>query len=159
MQAGSVPHFPDEDSKLRASSVKVRRGGNCPNSLEVLQQLLVRHPDHHVAPYLISTLPSRASPATARIRSSFGPDTIVDMTRSIYREGYTDAASSYALRSEATGSRTLVSFNDLPEMTTEEFIATTDGLPPGQSRTWWHFEVRRQGPTQHGRAPIVITGR
>ncbi|KAK4147170.1 uncharacterized protein C8A04DRAFT_24968 [Dichotomopilus funicola] len=36
----TIPHFPTEDSKLRATALQVRRGGNCPNSLEVLAQLL-----------------------------------------------------------------------------------------------------------------------
>jgi ketohexokinase len=146
----SVPHFPDEDSKLRATNLKVRRGGNCPNSLEVLQQLLSRHANHNVSSaYLISTLPARAAPATARIWDSFGVDTIIDMSRCIYREDYMEPASSYAMRSDATGSRTLISFNPLPEMTADEFIATTDGLPRSERKTWWHFEVRGK-PHRHG---------
>ena len=36
----TVPQFPEEDSKLRATSFTRRRGGNTPNTLEVLQQLV-----------------------------------------------------------------------------------------------------------------------
>ena len=35
-----VPRYPEEDSKLRATSFTKRRGGNTPNTLEVLQQLV-----------------------------------------------------------------------------------------------------------------------
>ncbi|KAI1847182.1 hypothetical protein JX265_011857 [Neoarthrinium moseri] len=135
----SVPYFPEEDSKLRADSLRVRRGGNCPNSLEVLQQLLARQAEHTVKPCLISVLPSRDSPAAKKIIESFGTQGIVDLDRCVYREGHTEAASSYIIRSEATGSRTLVNFNDLPEMTLDEFANATSDIA---GRTWWHFEGR-----------------
>ncbi|KAK6855751.1 Ribokinase-like protein [Apiospora arundinis] len=139
----SVPRFPEEDSKLRATSLSVRRGGNCPNSLEVLQQLLAaeQQQSHKVRPYLVSCLPSAEGPAAARIRDSFGPDSTVDLTRCIYRGQHEQPASSYIIRSEATGSRTLVNYNDLPEMTLAEFQAAIDGLDP-QHDMWVHFEGR-----------------
>ncbi|KAK8110377.1 uncharacterized protein PG998_006834 [Apiospora kogelbergensis] len=137
-----VPCFPDEDSKLRATSLSVRRGGNCPNSLEVLQQLLAQQQQSHkVTPYLISCLPSAEAPATARVRDSFGSDSTVDFTRCIYRRGHDQPASSYIIRSEATGSRTLVNYNDLPEMTLDEFQTAIEGLDP-QDDMWVHFEGR-----------------
>ncbi|KAK8135434.1 pfkB family kinase [Apiospora sp. TS-2023a] len=140
----SVPHFPEEDSKLRATSLSVRRGGNCPNSLEVLQQLLkAQEGEGHkvVRPYLISCLPSAEGPASARVRDSFGPDSPVDFTRCIYREQHDQPASSYIIRSEAAGTRTLVNYNDLPEMTVHEFQAAIDGLDR-QNDMWVHFEGR-----------------
>ncbi|KAF3002813.1 hypothetical protein E8E14_005066 [Neopestalotiopsis sp. 37M] len=136
-----VPFFPDEDSKLRASSLTVRRGGNCPNSLEVLQQLLDRQPGHNVTPYLISALPSAESPAAAKIRESFGKGSIVNLEKCIYHPGYSEPASSYIIRSEATGSRTLVNYNDLPEATVDDFKSVANDLLLGGGRTWWHFEV------------------
>lgn len=121
----------------------MRRGGNCPNSLEVLQQLLAQQQQSHkVTPYLISCLPSAEAPATARVRDSFGSDSTVDFTRCIYRRGHDQPASSYIIRSEATGSRTLVNYNDLPEMTLDEFQTAIEGLDP-QDDMWVHFEVRR----------------
>ena len=143
----SVPRFPEEDSKLRATSLSVRRGGNCPNSLEVLQQLLTTQhsQSHQIRPYLISCLPSAEAPAAARVRDSFGPDSTVDFTRCIYRGGHDQPASSYIIRSEATGSRTLVNYNDLPDMTLNEFQAAIEGLNP-QDDMWVHFEVRRPYP-------------
>ncbi|KAI1342262.1 Ribokinase-like protein [Xylariaceae sp. FL0016] len=133
----SVPHYPGEDDKLRATSLQVRRGGNCPNSLEVLAKLLQREGVEHVNPYLISILPSADAPATARIQESLG--TRVDMSRCIYRTGCSEPGSSYVLRSQANGSRTVVNYNDLPEMTTDEFVEAVDGL---NDNTWFHFEGR-----------------
>lgn len=111
-----MPSYPDEDSKLRASSLQVRRGGNCPNTLEVLQQLLreergARESDQ-VRPYLVTCLPSRRASATVRILESFGVETLVDFSRCIFREENQVPASSYIVRSLATGSRTLVNYND-----------------------------------------------
>lgn len=37
----TVPHFPHEDSKLRATSRKTCLGGNIPNTLGVLSQILI----------------------------------------------------------------------------------------------------------------------
>ncbi|KAI5924308.1 Ribokinase-like protein [Camillea tinctor] len=148
----SVPFYPEEDSKLRATNLQVRRGGNCPNTLEVFQQLLREESlsggeaGHHVKTYLISCLPSRDAPATATIADSFGPGSAVDLSRCIYRAGSSQAASSYVLRSAASGSRTLVNYTDLPDMTVEEFVAAVEDLSDDDDNddddTWFHFEGR-----------------
>ena len=151
-----MPHFPDEDAKLRANDIQVRRGGNCPNTLEVLQQLLRSDHDRRhrrgarrqpeaplppqptrVRPHLVSCLPSQSAQATKTILSSFvdpgSPDTVaaeqvrdgaqdVSFEHCLYREGHGEAASSCIIRSQATGSRTIVNYNDLPEMTAGEFV-------------------------------------
>lgn len=39
----TIPHFPDEDSKLRATSRKNRLGGNVPNTLAVLSQIFKKN--------------------------------------------------------------------------------------------------------------------
>lgn len=135
----SVPFFPSEDSKLRATTLATRRGGNCPNTLEVLQQLLSR--GCHVKPYLVSCLPSRDSAATRRVTESFGEASPVDLQHCIYRDGHTQAASSYIIRSEQSGSRTLVNYNDLPDMSVQEFERVALSFSPDQE-AWWHFEVR-----------------
>ncbi|KAI1076264.1 Ribokinase-like protein [Whalleya microplaca] len=135
----SVPHYPGEDEKLRATNLQVRRGGNCPNTLEVLQQLLKEPNRCDVKPSLISCLPSAEAPATARILDSFGSGSLVDFTRCIYRKDHADPASSYIIRSEKTGSRTLVNYNDLPEMTADEFIAAAKEVG---DEAWYHFEGR-----------------
>lgn len=69
--------------------------------------------------------------------SSFGP--AVNLTQCIYREEHKEAASSYIIRSSTTDSRTIINYNELPEMTCEEFIVMADRL--GSELTWCHFEA------------------
>lgn len=135
-----MPFFPAEDSKLRARSLSIRRGGNCPNSLEVLQQLL--QPRDDLKPYLVTSLPEKASPATKRIIDSFGQESPVDFGYCQFRENHTEPACSWIIRSEETGSRTLVNYNELPEITTQEFEAVVNSFD-GDQETWWHFEVNQ----------------
>lgn len=137
----SVPHYPGEDAKLRATSLEVRRGGNCPNSLEVVQQLLAAGGSIDEARlYLLSCLPAESSAASRRIRASFGEHGHVDLRHCLFREAHSEAASCYVLRSEETGSRTLVNYNDLPDMTVAEFERVARSFSEDQD-TWWHFEV------------------
>lgn len=159
----SVPHYPEEDSKLRATSLATRRGGNCPNSLHVLAQLLssrpLSSPARDVSPHLISCLPDPSSPATSKIKASFtgarGDDGAsgdrggVDLSRCIYRPGVEEAASSFVIRSAATGSRTIVNYNGLDEMSVEEFKGVVRGAVPEGEESWWHFEV------SHPRSPLI----
>lgn len=148
-----VPHFPEEDSKLRATAVQVRRGGNCPNTLEVLQQLLLSgsandsEPDSRqqrprVVQHLVACLPNARAAATGKILSSFGPGSPIDFSHCIYRDHHDEAASSYIIRSAETGSRTIVNFQDLPEMTVGEFENIADKFTEHAADCWWHFEVR-----------------
>ncbi|KAF2806691.1 putative PfkB family kinase [Mytilinidion resinicola] len=135
----TIPHYPPEDAKLRSTSLSRRRGGNGPNTLEVLSQL---SPPPSLSLSLITILPSHSSPATQEVQTSLPA---VDISHSIFREGFTEAASSYVLRSLETGSRTIVNFNELPEMTAEELkgkvgeVCGEEGEGEGQ---WWHFEGR-----------------
>ena len=71
------------------------------------------------------------------MKASFG--TRVDLTHSLYREGFSEPASSYVIRSSSTDSRTLINYNELPEMTSNEFTAIADKL--GDEMGWCHFEV------------------
>lgn len=132
-----VQRYPSEDEKLRASRIFQRRGGNCPNSLEVLGQLLAVSKSGKISLALSSVLPSRSSPGTEQIVSSLGP--AVNLTECIYREGHKEPASSYVIRSSATDSRTIINYNELPEMTCEEFYVTAERL--GNELTWCHFEA------------------
>lgn len=142
--SNSCEHYPHEDEKLRASSIIRRRGGNCPNSLEVLEQLLDLDDDddENVVPIslaLAATLPSASSLGIQQIKSSFGPH--VDLSHCLYREACQEPASSYIVRSAATDSRTIINYNELPEMTSEEFIAVVDKI--GCETRWCHFEVSK----------------
>ncbi|RHZ65675.1 uncharacterized protein CDV56_108342 [Aspergillus thermomutatus] len=131
-------HYPGEDEKLRASSISRRRGGNCPNTLEVLQQLIAHSKStSKVSLNLIAVLPAKASVASQQILADFEPG--VELKHCIYREEFNEPASSYIIKSQASGSRTIVNYNELPEMTVEEFTAIADKI--GSNATWFHFEV------------------
>ena len=95
---------------------------------------------------LIATLPAESSSASQSIRGSLHGR--VDLSRCIYREGCVEAASSYIIKAAGSGSRTIVNYNDLPEMTVDEFRAAADGLmtsSPSSDRgsgCLFHFEGR-----------------
>jgi ketohexokinase len=150
--AHSVPHFPQEDSKLRATSIQVRRGGNVGNTLEVFAQLLATAGTNDLKVHLVACLPESCSPATAKILSSFGTNNVgekmntsrqlvIDFGYCLYRSGHQEPASSYIIRSTETGSRTIVNSNPLPEMTADEFKKIVDEFPGDGDGCWWHFEV------------------
>ncbi|KAJ4416895.1 hypothetical protein N0V85_002075 [Neurospora sp. IMI 360204] len=209
----TVPQFPEEDSKLRATALQVRRGGNCPNTVEVLQQLLLSggglassstqnrqdsaadivvvtpppsQQQQQLSLHLVSILPHVGSSATRKILSSFAAPpapqpspsydsesmsesvtgatsataTSVDFSHCLYRKGHEEAASSYIIRSGATGSRTIVNYNDLPDMTTDEFVNIVHDFVALQHKhsddrgflgedCWWHFEVGSDIPVIH----------
>ena len=136
----SVPYCPREDEKLRAVSLSKRRGGNGPNTLEVLQQL-VNACDEPETPSLAlcSVLPSMSCTAVEQIKASLGSH--IDFSTCVYREAYTEAASSYIIRSTDSGSRTIVNYNELPEMTLAEFELVCGKVD--SRKAWYHFEVSR----------------
>ncbi|KIW04368.1 uncharacterized protein PV09_04652 [Verruconis gallopava] len=139
----TVPLFPEEDSKLRATSLVKRRGGNCPNTLEVLSQLIsIKSATCNTKLVFLGTLPSSSSQASKTIVDSLPG---VDLSHCIYREECFEAASSYIIKSQTTDSRTIVNYNELPEMTVDEFVrvAREAGVPEaGGEGVWWHFEGR-----------------
>ncbi|RHZ72355.1 hypothetical protein CDV55_105580 [Aspergillus turcosus] len=139
LNSARTPHYPGEDEKLRASSISHRRGGNCPNTLEVLQQLIAHcKTTSKISLNLVAVLPAKASVASQQILAGFG--TGVQLKHCIYREQFNEPASSYIIKSQASGSRTIVNYNELPEMTVEEFTAIADKI--GSNATFFHFEGR-----------------
>ncbi|OAL57140.1 ketohexokinase-like protein [Pyrenochaeta sp. DS3sAY3a] len=149
----TIPHFPIEDEKLRAQRLVRRRGGNTANTLEVLKQLLDqddRYSNTTTRSYLhlLSVFPAKSSPDVQFIRDSLPA---VNLDSSIFRPGCRDAASSYILQNAENLSRTIVSVNELPELTEHEFISTLEALnssdceipplPPWRPGTF-HFEGR-----------------
>lgn len=155
----NVPHFPGEDKKLRASSKLRRRGGNCGNSLEVLEQLVevskladrqkeISHHDGNAdegdfrnSLFLIAVLPgARESPDRQFVMSSLQKTSMQETC--LFRDGIAEAASSYIIRSEETGSRTIVSHNALPEMTLDDFIKSAEQVLQHTQHGWFHFEVK-----------------
>jgi ketohexokinase len=67
----------------------------------------------------------------------------VNLSHSLYREDHATAASAYIIRSEATGTRTLINHSALPEMSLAEFEGIVDSFRGDE--TWWHFEVPNPG--------------
>lgn len=143
----SVPYFPVEDQKLRANKLTRRRGGNTGNTLQVLAQLLDHDPTQKLEPdtqpiklHLLAVLPDKESAVNHLIRDSIPR---VDLDGScIYREGYTEAASSYIIQNEQNLSRTIVSVNNLPEMTADEFVTQISHMSVANRHGWIHFEGR-----------------
>lgn len=113
-----------------------RRGGNCPNTIEVLQQLF-DHQQIDISINLLSVLPNASSTAVQEVRRSLG--TNVSTSLCFYREDHSEPASSYIIRSLENGSRTIINYNALPDMTHAEFVQASDSLGPGAA--WYHFEV------------------
>ncbi|KAJ5887588.1 pfkB family kinase [Penicillium taxi] len=137
----TTPHYPSEDDKQRASNVTRRRGGNCPNTLEVLQQLT----NEELELNLITVLPKRSSVASQQIISELEPD--IHLDHCIFREQFEEPASCYIIKSLSTGSRTIVTYNELPDMTVAEFTQAFNDF--SCEKTWFHFE---------GRTPDVTLG-
>lgn len=144
----SVPHFPEEDTKLRATRLVRRRGGNTGNTLEVISQLLQDDnldPDTSVYETelsLLTVLPDKKSLDTAKVIQSL-PD--VSTRLFLYRPGQELAASSYIIQPADTKTRTIVSANPLAEMTFEEFRTAIEPLitpDVGTGEVWIHFEGR-----------------
>ncbi|KAI9778077.1 MAG: hypothetical protein M1839_008381 [Geoglossum umbratile] len=133
----AVDHYPAEDEKLRASSLVRRRGGNCFNTAEVLQQLVDLSSRAAVSLVLSAVLPASTSAGSQQIKSSL-PET-VDLTHCFYREEFNEPASSYIIKSRSVDSRTIVNFNNLPEMTSSEFTAMAGKL--GDKAGYYHFEA------------------
>lgn len=159
-----VPFFPEEDSKLRATSFHKRRGGNVGNTLEVLQQLFEAQSSprtevqgqgqgSEVDLALVAALPAKDSIDTEFISSSFAGSAEsghvvrapVDMSHCLYRHQHSEPVTSFIISSAQTHSRTIVNHMPLPEMTLDEFKRIADsmftqGAQP--ERFWFHFEGR-----------------
>ena len=143
-----VPRFPQEDTKLRATKIERRRGGNTGNALEVFTQLLPQAGDrdesmHSSEQYLFTVLPEYLSEDTKAVMRSL-PRVSSDLFQ--FRKDQPLAASSYIIQSAQNQSRTIVNANPLDEMTVEEFKA---GVAPliddpkiGNGDVWIHFEGR-----------------
>jgi len=121
-----VADYPSEDTELRALSRCIRRGGNVANTLAVLRQL-----GHDCA--WAGVLGGDAE--GANVLKDLDLRGIATDSCVRHREGSTP--TSYVLLSRATGSRTIVHYRDLPELSAAEFsrirLAGFD---------WVHFEGR-----------------
>jgi ketohexokinase len=119
-----------------------RRGGNAPNAAEVLAQYAQRDALHEIRPVpwkplLVSVLPEAGCADNAFIRESLGEG--VELKYCLERPGKAIAPASYIIRSAETGSRTIVNYSEVEEMSVEEFKAVWEAI--GTDVWWWHFEV------------------
>jgi ketohexokinase len=103
----------------------------------VLQQLVDYSKNADLRLVLFAVLPSYSSTGSQEIISSLEPN--IDLTRCLFREEFSEAASSYIIKSRSNDSRTIVNYNELPEMTTAEFMGMADKL--GEKASWYHFEA------------------
>ncbi|KAJ1338124.1 ketohexokinase [Microdochium nivale] len=170
----SVPRFVHEDEKLRATNLTRRRGGNGANTAQVLQDLCMAAERKHSAKpptridcSLLTVLPRRDSAAVEVIRKSLllshdggagdgvgtGCKGHVDLQDCLYREEFEEPASAYIIRSGDTGSRTIVNYSKLPDMTVPEFRVAAAELVCGKgaqdidNNVWFHFEGRNPDVT------------
>lgn len=153
-----TPFFPAEDSKLRATGVQRRRGGNVGNIAEVLGQFALTtktfglpnirgETPMNYKPLLLSVFPSWSGADGTFIRKSFEDDSLeVELGCSIEREDVDQAPASYIIRSAASGSRTIVNYTGLEEMSFDEFKVIWDSVC--EQVSWWHFEGRNIETTQ-----------
>ncbi len=126
-----VPRYPPEDSEIRALEQHVRRGGNATNSLVVLSQLGHRCSWGGVL---------ADDGDLAHILDDLGQHDI-DL-RFCRRLAAGKNPTSYILLSQATGSRSIVHYRDLPEFSFNDFAA----IDLGQF-DWIHFEGRNIAET------------
>lgn len=105
----TVPHFPEEDSKLRATSFNKRIGGNTPNTFNVLQQLvtedcmeedLKQDGLESLVPelFLIVTLPAQDCAQTKYITSSFNNSLRVSEASNTLENGSSSCPRSHSPR-------------------------------------------------------------
>jgi len=119
-----VAHYPREDEEMRASSLRISRGGNAANTAVVLAGL-----GHRV---------SFAGVLAESGESALIIDDLerhgVDWSYCVRRPGRPPTSSILLAPS---GSRTIVHFRDLPEFSARDFAA----IDPG-GFDWVHFEGR-----------------
>ncbi len=127
-----VDGYPAEDAEVRALDQKIRRGGNCTNTLVVLSQLGHRCTWGGVL---------AAEPDSDRIRADLTRHGIeLDAVRTL---PHGKVPTSYITLNRRNGSRTIVHYRDLPEFDYDDFAAIDLG-----NYDWLHFEGRNVTATR-----------
>ena len=134
--------FPEEDDEVRAVAQDIRRGGNSANTLVVLSQL------GHQCHWLGSLADDASSKLIARDLEAFG---INHSGCEIHQAGTTP--TSYITLNKHNGSRTIVHYRDLPEMS-----ATTFENFAIEKIDWIHFEGRNVQQTRKMLTHLRTTG-
>lgn len=126
-----VAGYPEEDAEVRALAQSRRLGGNTANTLSVLSQL-----GHACAWCGILGDDPASEEILAALRGQ-GID-----TKRARRQSSGQAPLSCVTLSRATGSRTIVHYRDLPELTAADFAQV-----PLAGFAWLHFEGRHPAET------------
>lgn len=126
-----VARYPDEDAEVRALAQSRRLGGNVANTLSVLSQL------GHACTWCGTLGGDPASEEILATLSDLGIDTHL-----VRRLTGARAPFSCVTLSRATGSRTIVHYRDLPELTAADFARV-----PLAGFAWLHFEGRHPAET------------
>jgi ketohexokinase len=141
--------FPREDDEVRAIRQDIRRGGNTANTLVVLSQL--GHRCHWLGT-LADDLNSQV------IRDDFTRNSIDFSASEMIAQGKTP--TSYITLNQRNGSRTIVHYRDLPELSPRAMAQA-----PLNQAQWIHFEGRNEENTrrtldfvkqQQSRVPVSI---
>jgi len=121
-----VDHYPNEDEELRASSQQITRGGNAANTACVLSQL------NHKCQLATTLADDSAGELIRKDLEKFNVSFIPEHTIK-----NSSTPTSYITVNKNNGSRTIVHYRDLPELTFEKFNKIK--LSPFD---WFHFEGR-----------------
>lgn len=122
----SVPHYPKEDEELRANSRQYEVGGNIANALYVLNQL--QHQCH-----IMTTM--GGDDASKQLIKGLQKNGI--RTELIQRHIQGETPTSYILRNQESGSRTISHYRNLAELSFDFFAKTEI-----ETFDWVHFEGR-----------------
>ncbi|KAI9145848.1 Ribokinase-like protein [Paraphysoderma sedebokerense] len=146
----NVNEYPREDDKLRASNVTRRLGGNSGNSSVVLSKLCNKEAkDSQSQVWFLGKLRQGdvdnpdASAIIQTLRTHH-----VDTSLCLTIES-SEPPTAWIIRSDTTGSRTIINYNTFPELTSSEFKdAWIRGCQQHGEHTkpfsrWVHFEGRR----------------
>jgi len=127
----TVAEYPDEDSEVRAIHQTIKRGGNATNSLVILSQL-----GHQC--YWAGTLANETD--ADHIIDDLDKYRINHQYAKTYSTG--KVPTSYILLNESNGSRSIVHYRDLPELSYKDFKEI-----PLEGFDWIHFEGRNTDQT------------
>lgn len=121
-----VSSYPAEDSEVRANAQTIRTGGNACNASIVMQQLGIK----------TSLLANRADDRHARLIFSKLQDRHID-TSLCPTQSNSSTPTSYITLNQSNGSRTIVHYRDLDELSADSFLSLNL-----RSFDWLHFEAR-----------------
>lgn len=122
----TTPHYPKEDSEMRAASRLFEVGGNVCNTLYVLNQL-------GNTTSIVATLASDES--SKQLSKGLAQRKIDTAFTQKFIQGSTP--TSYVIRNEETGSRTITHYRELPELSFDHFAKIEI-----EYFDWLHFEGR-----------------